>query len=230
MHGSCHTHTHTGMSQVTHMHESCHTYLRQAIWLSSARHHWMSHVIRMGTSRHTHAWVMSHTRTDRHESSHTHDRVMSHILAPGTWLSSVCNPSTLHESCHTYEYVTSHSRMSYVTRTGMSQVTRMTESCHTYLRQAAWSSIASWLHIYWIMSHIWVGHVTHTCILQVTHTCAKQLDRLESVIFECVMPHKSVSHATLMQKPWHILTHTHESSHTYGWVKPHMLAPSTLIV
>jgi len=58
---------------------------------------------------------------------------------------------------------------------------------------------------------------------QVTHTCTKQLDRLESVIFEWFMPHKSVSHATLLQKQWHKhshtrtsqVTHMDESSHTY---------------
>jgi len=144
------------MSHVTHINESCHIYeyvilqlyMNVYAWEGrggvglSAR--WMSHV--------THQWVMSHTW-------------MCHIIGVPE---SVC--------------VTGRGRVCLSAR-WMSHVTQINESCHTYecvtlmvyMNVYAWEGRASWFehsmnascHVdQWVMSHIWMCHITrvHECV------------------------------------------------------------------
>jgi len=81
----------------------------------------------------------------------------------------------------------------------------MNESCHTYE---------------WVMSHLWMSHVTH--MNESCHT------------YEWVMSHLWMSHVKLMKESWypyewvlsHVwmshVTHMNESCHTYEWVMIHM--------
>ena len=131
---SCHTHT--CMSHVTHVNESCtHTYLG-ALWQVMSHTHmyeschayeWVvhthlpwraivSHVTHTNESCHTHEWVMSHTLTlARYGKSchtHTHVWVMSHMLMSHVHTLTLARYGN---SCHTHEWVMSNTWMSHVT-------------------------------------------------------------------------------------------------------------------
>ena len=125
--------SHTWMSHVTYMNESCHTCGRSwfLVWLpSSSTFHGTLRFTRthMNESRHTYEWVTSHIwmrhvahmneshHTYEWDTSHTYEWVTSHI-----WMSHVTRTN---ESRHTYEWVTSH--------TWMSHVTHANESRHTH--------------------------------------------------------------------------------------------------
>jgi len=71
----------------------------------------------------------------------------------------------------------------------------MNESCHTYE---------------WVMSNIWISHVTHANASR--HTC------------EWVMSHTWMSHVT-HKNDWCHVTHMNESCRTYEWLMP--LTPIT---
>jgi len=128
--------SHTWMSHVTHMNESCHTYeytpgseaatvngsLQRFVppWLPNER------AARCRTMAPCSAVLTAGGREPRGSRSRVTQK---------TCAASTCR---VIESCHTYEWVMSHIRMSHVTH--------MNESCHTYER---------------VMSHIWMSHVTH---------------------------------------------------------------------
>jgi len=138
--------SHISTSHVTHIHESCHTYQRVMSHSSSSAVTCLER-------------AMSHV-THIDESCHTYGRVMSRI-----WMSHVTH---MDESCHAYGWVMSHIWMShckYVNDVAnkkslkcincrvqchvvnkMSHVTHIHRSCHTYS---------------WVMSRIWISHVTH---------------------------------------------------------------------
>jgi len=88
----------------------------------------MSHVTHMNESSHTYERVMSHIWmnhvTHNDESCHTYDHVMSHI-----WMSHVTH---MDESCPTYEWVTCHTHEWVMSHLCMSLVPHVDESCHTY--------------------------------------------------------------------------------------------------
>jgi len=95
------------------------------------------------------------------------------------------------ESCHTYTRVI-HTYTRVMCRWVIRHITHMNESCHTYE---------------WVMSHIWMSHVTlssHTYICLICHiyTCVLCLSRV-TLICVCDM---SLSHKTY---------------HTYEWVMSH---------
>jgi len=159
----------------------------------------------MSESCHTYAWVMSHIPmsevTHMNESRKWYiDQVVVH-----TWMSHVTH---VNESCHTCEKVmthkSSHTHMngwyrwhdSFVCVTWLNHMCDMTPSYVTLLwlyslMCVAWRMLES-CHTYeWVMSHIWVGHVTH--MNESCHT------------YEWVMSHIWVGH----------VTHMNESCHTY---------------
>jgi len=155
-------------------------------------------------------------------------------------LSHDANATYMNESCHTYEWVMSHIWTSHVTH--------MDEPCHTYERVMSTILRANlairlhaglqyachaceWVmsHIEWVLSHIWMRHITH--MNESCHT------------YEWVMSHIWTSHVAIWMSHamrtatlrWnngsaHELAHTHyhathmhESCRTYesmngsGW-------------
>jgi len=97
--------SHTHMTYVTFMHESCHTHTYNAstIHMPSPCH--VSHVTEIYESCHIHTWVTSCTCMSHDpyalalpcESRHMHEWVVSH-----THMSYV---TFMHESCHTHTYI-----------------------------------------------------------------------------------------------------------------------------
>ena len=113
--------SHTQMSHVTHMNESCHTHE----WVMSLMS--LSQVTHMNESRHENDWAVSHIwishRTHVDESCPTNGWVMSHP--------SMSHVTHKHESCvprtcrtYTFKWVMSH--------VWMSRVTHMNKSHHTH--------------------------------------------------------------------------------------------------
>ena len=138
------------MSHVAHMNESC----RMS----------MSHVAHMNES----CLACSHVPTSRLMS---HTICMSHVTCQWAmshiWMSQVSHAVTSWHlgSCHINE--SCHILMSHVTyQWAMSQIN---ESCHTYecvtcTPHTVWvCDVTSTIHVtnQWIMSHIWMSHVTH---------------------------------------------------------------------
>ena len=128
------------------MNESCHTY-----------------VSCMNESRLTYEWVMSHIWmshvTHINESCLMCEWVMSHV-----WMSHV--PRT-NESCHTHDVAWSHTcstsqwshplthlHYPFFLILSLACVSHMNESCPMYE---------------WVMSHVWISHVTHMTSHMVSH-------------------------------------------------------------
>ena len=161
MNESCHTcewvMSHIWMSHVTHMNESCHTYE----WVMS--HVWISHVTHMNESCHT-VQIGSQTPSDGYKSRHTYEWVMWHV-----WMSHVTH---MNKSQHMRTRVLSqHKASTHAVQTGSTTLSDWYESCHTYG---------------WIMSHIWMSHVTP--MNESCHT------------YEWVMSHLLMSHVTRMNE------------------------------
>ena len=91
----------------------------------------------------------------------------------------------------------------------------MNESCHTYE---------------WVMSHLWMSHVTHMDESCHTHTCQTD-DQMFVSTTEWVMSHTNKScHTCKCQRdkldacgidPMSHVTHMNESCHTYEWDMSH---------
>jgi len=137
----------------------------------------------------------------------------------------------LNESCHTNERFMSHtSRAAELTQVPV------VESCHTYEDSC---------HTYdWVMSHIWMSHVTrvngacHTHLELRTSWISHVTNMTESChTYEWVTLHVWMSHVTHIQSCrthaspsrwvlsyiWRIhVTHMNESGHTYAWVMSHV--------
>jgi len=157
---------HLGMSHGTHMNQSRRSYE----WVTS--HIWMSHVTHMNQSRHTHARVtsliwMSHVthmyesrHTHMNQSRHTYEWALAAVAKTNEVLSIIClsHVIRMHVSCqiyecHVYEWDMSHSYMWHDTCIRVTWLIHMSKStsfffatCHTYAC---------------VMSHIWIGRVTH---------------------------------------------------------------------
>jgi len=120
-----------------------------------------SNVIQINESLHTNEWVtprkwMSHG-VQTNESWHTCKCVTSHFHATPQHHSSWVTPYTC-IYIYMYEWNTLHRRMSHGTY--------MNGSCHTSNRSAV--ATAAPLHVNesrhtyeWVMSHMWMSHVTH---------------------------------------------------------------------
>jgi len=110
--------------------------------------------------------------------------------------------------------------------------------CHTHACVAyewvmshIWMSHVTYMnescHTYWcvtsdykfVMSHTWMSHVTHAWVM--SHTCMHTLACVHT--YKCVMSHVWMSHVTRTNASCHAwmshVTHMIESCHTnYGWV------------
>jgi len=121
--------------------------------------------------------VMSHSCmnhvTRMNASCHTQECIMSHIWMRGNVRAqlSICEDS--------HAWVMPHSCMHHGKHMNESCLTH-DKSCHTYE---------------WVMSHVWISHVTH--INDSCHT------------YECILSHTGMSHVTRM----------HGSSHVYKYVR-----------
>jgi len=139
--------SHTWMSYVTHVNDSCHTYE----WVLSRMR--MSHVTHIRESCHTYEWVLLQVPRPLHFCSRykswmshpnmneSHCNTLQHTATRCNTLSLFLlqvTSDTWIKPCHTYECV-----MSYI---WMSHVTHMNESCHTYE---------------WATPQIRIRHVTH---------------------------------------------------------------------
>jgi len=221
----------------------------------------MSHV--------TNEWVMSNIRmTQTKESCHTHEWVMSH-----TWMSRVTH---MNGSCHTYEWVMSHLRMRHVTHMNGSCHTHewcrlMRTAQHVFgntYEHTLTKTVRAWrqqlqLHVSrdllctpagadgmsydsWVVSHIWMCHVTHTNEPWHTYEWVMSNVRMGHVTpmneschtYEGVTSHVWMSHVTHMHKYmmalntrrcwWYVsqfmshVTRMNESCQTYEWVMSHI--------
>jgi len=134
--------------------------------LCCIHHMWKSHVSHVNASYHIHEWVSCVTNIN--EACHTYEWVLSHVTH--IWMSF--------ESCHTYKWVLSH--VTHVNEFWVMAHTSVyplhNESRHTQLFQkriCVWHDFArrqpthmnESCHTYeWVLSHMWMSHVTHTCI------------------------------------------------------------------
>jgi len=172
----------------SHIFMSCHTKSRHRAWTITSR--MWSHVTHMRESCRTHTSescytyrVLSHIKTS---PCHTYEWVLSHIFMScytkrcrrtRTITSRVWSHVThMNASCHTYEWVMScYTKSRRRTRTTncrvSSHVTHMNESCHIYsCHMARKSSHVTHMnescHTYdWVMSHIWMSHVTYIHVI-----------------------------------------------------------------
>jgi len=151
----------------------------------------------MWSSDHSdHDWLFrSHHSYD--ESCHTYEWVMSHI-----WMSHVTH---MNESCHTYESFLDH--IIHI------------RSQHSYLWHDPW--FWPWLivqitsFIWWVMSHIWMSHVTHN-----NTSCHTYESFIDHIIHICDMTHDS-GHERLiiliMNNHSDHIIRMRDKTHVYVW-------------
>jgi len=199
MNESCHTYewvmSHIWMSHVTHMNESCHEWIRhvgthlnicavlselKCEWVMS--YIWMSHVTNMNES--CHVWT-KHTPLHLHyplRPTHCNNTLQQHTAT------THCN-NTLQQhtaTTHCNNTLQQHTSALSTWTAYISHATHMNESCHTYE---------------WVMSHIWMSHVTYEWGMP-ARTSTPALSSQSS----------STSH----------VTHMNESCHTCEWVMSHI--------
>jgi len=172
-------------------------------WVMS--HIWMSHVTPMNTPRHTywgvavHIWMrhVTHMQTFGENANAPLDnaRVMSH-----KWMSHVLHSITyMNASHHVYAGIRGD-----ITNAPRVNGRNLNESCRT--RD-------------WVMSLIWIRHVTHTAALGYTygssmsHIWIRHVTHMNTSCHtcECVMSHIWMRH----------ITHMNASCHTYEGVMSH---------
>ena len=139
----------------------------------------------------TYQWNMSHISkshvTHMSESCHIYERVMSHI-----WISHATTDAVrlwyFDDCTDTYQWVMSHLWVSHVTHMSESCHIRERVMSHKWLRQATTDAARLWsfddcTDIYqWVMSYIWMSHVTNM------HESCHIYERVMSLIW--------ISHAT----------------------------------
>jgi len=173
--------------------------------------HGMLYVIRVNESCHTHTWDLSESRhigirmchvTHIHITCieynlwYTCEWVMSHTWVRSEWVTSHGYTNEIRHAYMSHIHVT-HRYMNELCHIYMSH-TKMphTYISHTYIPHTHRHEICDTYE--WVMSHIWVSHVTH--MNESCHT------------YEWVMSHIWMSH----------VTHMNESCHTYEWVMSHI--------
>ena len=228
------------MSRMNHCLQSRDEIYNTYEWVMS--HIWMCPVTRMNTSYHTYEWVTWFVCL-----------LMSHI--PMCHVTSVNIQSIWigHVAC-VFEYflITSVGKGDvYGCAHGVSHVTRRNPSCHTYewfvshtCMLYVWSekALSMAVHLEWVMSHIWMSHVTHmhvVCLIwngtvyvyapRVSHVTYVHVVCLVwlsiAVNLEWVMSHTcdlcyeqvggaASGYTTRVSHG----THMNESCHTYEWV------------
>jgi len=134
--------SHTRMSHITHVNESCHTYesVVSHVWMSDVNESFGTHV---NQSCHTYEWVTSHIWmrhmshvwmshvTHMNEAGHTYGWIMSHI-----WMNHV---SHMNESCHTFEWVMLRIRMSHISQNSPARTQCLTD-------QVVWAEVCALGH------------------------------------------------------------------------------------
>jgi len=166
--------SHTWMSHVTHINESCHTYE------CTTCEYWGD--VRSGRfklSRVTHnscvTWRI-HVCDMSRVTCHTHECVMSHIWMGHNTHTNV--PTRIWRRCQiqiNHVCVMSH--------TWMSHITYINESCHTYecTTREYGGDVESngWCHTHeWVMSRVWMNHNTHTNVLHANTQVVSNLNKL----------------------------------------------------
>jgi len=179
--------SHTRRSHFAHIDESCHTYewvmshsfvARTCLRLSHVTHT-NSHVTRKNESRRTHTSESCHTVLSRAPACvWTGCRLPTNESRQPT-----ARDTCLNESYHTDQWVMSHIRKRSAKRMDEPQITAA--DCPRHLPE-------------WVMSLIWMKHVTHKNASWRT--------------YEWVMSHIRMSH----------VTHINTSCHTYDWDMPHI--------
>ena len=204
----------------------------------------MSHLTHINESSHTYEWVMSHIWvspvTHMNESCHTYEWIMSHAgwqVAQGIHRLAMSHVTHMNESCHMCEWVMPHIRMSHVTH--------MNESCTTYewvLSRAGWQQTQeiqrqdsviqcpltlSEKRSEWVMSHIWMSHVTS--VSESCHTYEWVIRFSHSMSFDTLKKKVWVRHVTCVNGSCHVshtwvshVTYVNESCHTCEWVMSHI--------
>ena len=132
-------------------------------------HIWMSHVTHIKESWHTPEWVKSqglfpqHADANTNETCHAHEWVMVHLNKSRripAWVMSHASGMTF-VSCHT-QTVTSHSHEWVMSHMGMSCHMQMSHVTLTWMSHVAGAIFAArGIHAPWVMSRIWMSHVTH---------------------------------------------------------------------
>ena len=149
-----------------------HIWMGKGAWCFNIKWTWMSHIHISHMNKSCHIW-MSHV-THMYESHHMcsshvpHKRDIPHVYGSGhMWMNHVTG---INESCRKYEWVTLHIWMSHVTCEWVKSL--IIESCLTYKWVTSHndkSCHASTSHVThmnetltceWVMSHIWMSHVT----------------------------------------------------------------------
>jgi len=180
------------MSHGTHMNESWHTYEWVMYFkseLKKLKPVWMSHVTHMTELWHTYEWVVAHIwmshgtkewvmahmwmshGTHMNESWHTYEWVMAHI-----WMRHV---TRINESCvferqlkmltliqhtatyrNTLQHTATHCNILQHTATYCNTLQHTATHCNTLHYRTSIS--VSWHTYEWVMSNIWMSHVTRT--------------------------------------------------------------------
>jgi len=189
------------VNHVTHMNGLCLTYWRVV------SHTWTSCVAHMNESRHTCEGARESKRgmvwvpQKQSESSHIYEWDMSH-----TWTSRVTH---IKESCHTWMcHVTQKKGVRGIKPSMVWVLPKQNESHHMYE---------------WVMSCVWMSHVTHMKGL-VDLNVAWQVPTREIYIY--IYMYIYVSYHTyewVMSHTWTSrVTHMKESCLTYEWVMSHI--------
>jgi len=192
----------------TRVKESWHTY--EGVML----HLWRSHVTPMKESWYTYEWVMSHIWLNHiahmNESRQTCKWVMSHILMSQIFSRTCLNMRLMNRNwCRAYAWVPSRERMSHFMH--------MYESWHTQE---------------WMMSHVWMHHITHgnisaslvlTLILGAVSCVDLNIVCSIVVIYVHTLTYTYVYTAhTRTHMHIRIYTHKHKHTHTHTHAQTHM--------
>jgi len=191
--------SHKWMSHVTQVNESCHTYNGAWFWRRLPSHCPLT----------TYEWVMSHIWMSR----------VTHTMARGPWEHIATHYNTL-------QHTTTHHNTLQHTATHYNTLQHAAAYCdalrHTRKiipsRGPVTTERVSCSTLKWVMSHIWMSHVTH-----MNGSCHTMTESCSA--YNCVWSSRTMT----LTRSWHChvtapvplvsyVTHMNESCHTYEWV------------
>jgi len=169
--------SHIWMSHVTHIilrspHHSHHLRSPCHTWTLLIRMSQMSHTYMRDMIHHSkesyniYKWVMSRTLcSDRHIIHITLDRHVIHKHSQFEWVEWVTHINVMwpimNESCHTRHVEVATSYLEPLV--AMSYTKLLIHMSHTYMRDMT--------HHKWVVSHLWMSHVTRITLGSPHHTC-----------------------------------------------------------